>query len=780
MQAFTEVHLALPDERIGKVRASYALPGDRRLFVTTDRLSAFDHIINGVPYKGQVLNQLAAWWFAQTSDIVPNHVLSVPDPNITIARAATPLAVEVVVRGYITGVTSTSLWQQYADGARTIYGYSFPDGLQKNSPLPEAIVTPTTKAPDGGHDEPITCDEVVSRGIVEADLWQRVQEAALALFARGQQVAAAAGLILADTKYEFGIATDGTLLLIDEMHTPDSSRLWVAATYADRVASGDDPESLDKEPIRAALSAAGYRGDGPIPDLGDDVWRQTAQRYQDAYTRLTGLAFEPGEYPVASRIEAAVARITDDDRKPREECGVIGISTPHGDHVAQLAFFGLYALQHRGQEAAGIAVSDGHRARIHKSAGLVSRVFDQTVLAPLTGYHAIGHTRYSTTGASTDRNIQPFMVETMHGPLAVAHNGNLVNAPDLRVELLSRGFGLTASSDTEVMTLMLAAAGGRTWEERLERTLPAWKGAYSLVVLTSDRVIAVRDPWGFRPLSVGRLPEGGWAAASETSALLTLGCSDVSEIAAGEMVTLQGAEITRRQSMAPAAKQAHCTFEFVYFSRPDSVWDSRSVHEVRQRLGAELARECPVPADVVVPVPDSSIPAAIGYSVTSGIPFNDGLIKNRYIGRTFIEPSQAMRDRGVAMKFNALRSNLEGKRVIVIDDSLVRGTTAGPLVKLIRDAGAAEVHFRITCPPITHACHFGVDMGHDGDLIAARLTVDEIRQQIGADSLAFLSLDGMMRAVGRSDGYCNACFTGDYPIPVGAPQRKLAFEGAIT
>jgi amidophosphoribosyltransferase len=780
MPAFTDIQLDLPDERRGKVRVSYALPGNRRLFITTDRLSAFDHIIAGVPYKGQVLNQLAAWWFEQTCDIVPNHVLSTPDPNVTVARAATPLAVEVVVRGYITGVTSTSLWQQYADGARTIYGYEFPDGLQKNSALPAAIITPTTKAADGAHDEPITCDEVVSRGIVDAEVWQRVQHAALALFARGQQIAAAAGLILADTKYEFGVTDVGELLLIDEMHTPDSSRIWVAATYAERVALGEDPESLDKEPIRAALAAAGYRGDGPIPQLGDAVWQQTSQRYQNAYTLLTGRAFEPGDTPVAARVARRVAELTDDDRKPREECGVLGISTPHGDHVAQLAFFGLYALQHRGQEAAGIAVSDGHRARIHKSAGLVSRVFDQAALAPLVGYHAIGHTRYSTTGGSNDRNIQPFMVETMHGPLAVAHNGNLVNSPDLRAELLSRGFGLTASSDTEVMTLMLAAAGGRTWEERLERTLPAWKGAYSLVVLTSDRVIAVRDPWGFRPLSVGRLPEGGWATASETSALLTLGCLDVSEIGAGEMVTLQGAEIVRHQTISPAAKQAHCTFEFVYFSRPDSVWDSRSVHEVRQRLGAELAKESPVEADVVVPVPDSSIPAAIGFSVTSGIPFNDGLIKNRYIGRTFIEPSQAMRDRGVAMKFNALRSNLEGKRVIVIDDSLVRGTTAGPLVKLIRDAGAAEVHLRITCPPITNACHFGVDMGHDGDLIAARLSVEEIRREIGADSLGFLSLDGMMRAVGRTEGYCNACFTGDYPIPVGAPQRKLAFEGAIT
>ena len=483
-----------------------------------------------------------------------------------------------------------------------------------------------------------------------------------------------------------------------------------------------------------------------------------------------------------ARDEAQAARggsAADDEPAIKEECGVIGISTPHGEGVAELTFFGLFALQHRGQEAAGIAVSDGQRARLHKDEGLVANVFTPAVLTPLTGYHAIGHTRYSTTGSNAQRNIQPFLVETMHGPLAVAHNGNIVNATALRDELLTRGFGLTATSDTEVIALMLAAAGGRTWEERLERTLPAWKGAFSLVLLTQNQVIAVRDPWGFRPLSVGRLPHGGYAVASETCALSTLGCLDIDEVKPGEIVTLQGAEVSRYQALTPAAQSARCTFEFVYFSRPDSVWDGHNVHHVRQRLGVELARESGVEADVVIPVPDSSIPAAIGYSGVSGISFNDGLIKNRYIGRTFIEPTQQMRERGVALKFNALAENLAGKRVIMIDDSLVRGTTAGPLVKLVRDAGATEVHMRITCPPITHACHFGVDMGHDGDLIAARLMVEEIRTRIGADSLAFLSLDGMMRAVGATEGYCNACFTGRYPIAVEEAQAKLSFEGAL-
>ncbi len=275
----------------------------------------------------------------------------------------------------------------------------------------------------------------------------------------------------------------------------------------------------------------------------------------------------------------------DGEDTAHDECGVLGLSTPHGDGVAQLAFFGLFALQHRGQEAAGIAVSDGKRSRLHKEAGLVANVFTPEALKPLTGYHAIGHTRYSTTGSNAERNIQPFLVETMHGPLSVAHNGNLVNAASLREELLNKGFGLTATSDTEVFTLMLAAAGGRTWQERIERTLPAWKGAFSLVILASDQVIAVRDPWGFRPLSVGRLPHGGHAVASETCALSTLGCVDIDEVKPGEMVTLRGAEIERQQVLAPQSNSARCTFEFVYFSRPDSVWDDKSVHHVRQHLG---------------------------------------------------------------------------------------------------------------------------------------------------------------------------------------------------
>ena len=451
------------------------------------------------------------------------------------------------------------------------------------------------------------------------------------------------------------------------------------------------------------------------------------------------------------------------------------------DDVARSAFFGLYALQHRGQEAAGIAVSDGRAIRVHKGMGLVNQVFEPTNLAPLVGAMGIGHTRYSTTGVNSERNVQPYVVETMHGPLAVAHNGNLVNADGLRTELLERGAGLQSSSDSEVLALMLAGAEGDTWEERLAQVMPQWEGAFSLVVLSATKVLAVRDPWGFRPLSLGRLPSGGHVIASETGALGTLGCETSREIEPGEMVVLQNDIARSVQAMPPRDTLARCTFEHIYFSRPDATWDGLLVHQARQDLGEELAREHPVEADVVIPVPDSSMPAAIGYAKASGIPYNEGFVKNRYIGRTFIEPTDDLRRQGVALKFNTLSTNIRGLRVIVIDDSIVRGTTSGQLIRMLRDAGATEVHVRITCPPVTHPCFFGVDMGTYDELIAHQLEIEEISDHIGADSLGFLSVPRMMKALGRDDGYCNACFTGHYPVPVrlDASGPKQRFDGVI-
>ncbi len=462
-------------------------------------------------------------------------------------------------------------------------------------------------------------------------------------------------------------------------------------------------------------------------------------------------------------------------RSLNEECGVFGISTANND-VARLTYFGIFALQHRGQEAAGIAVSDGREMHIHKGTGLVSQVFDAGSMSELRGDYAIGHTRYSTTGASSLRNAQPFQVETRYGPMALAHNGNLVNADRLRSKLFDRGVALTSTSDSEVMTMMVAGAPGAGWMDRIEHCMAQWVGAYSVVLLTRDGVFAARDPWGLRPLTIGSLPDGGHAVASETGALETIGCVAIREVKPGEVVALHKAALVVRQAVRPKNPLALCVFEHIYFSRPDSVWDGQVVHDVRFRLGEQLAREGAVEADVVVPVPDSSIPAALGYARESGIPYDVGLIKNRYIGRTFIQPSQAMRERGVYLKFNPLPTVLKGKRVVVIDDSIVRGTTSRRLVKMIREAGAAEVHVRITCPPLAHPCFMGVDMPTHAELIGHRLTVPEICAHIGADSLYYLSLEGMMASVQSESGYCRACFTGAYPFEVGAGSGKQVLE----
>ncbi len=470
--------------------------------------------------------------------------------------------------------------------------------------------------------------------------------------------------------------------------------------------------------------------------------------------------------------------------KPRHECGVFGAYTP-GEQAARVTFFALHALQHRGQESAGICSSDGRIAHIYKAMGLVSNIFSEENLAPLKGEFAIGHTRYSTTGGAHLRNAQPYLIETIHGPLGVAHNGNLINAPQLRRDLLQRGIGLTSSSDSEVMTLMLAGAPGETMERRIAACMRQWYGAYSIVVLTPQAIYAARDPWGFRPLVWGRLPaahggngSGGLAVASESCALSTVGATYEGEVHQGEVVRLDAKGIHRTQAVAPE-RGALCTFEHIYFARPDSIWDGHVIHHVRQQLGVQLARESHVDADVVCGVPDSATPAAMGYSRESGVPISEVLIKNRYIGRTFIQPSDRLRKSGVRLKFNVLAENVEGKRVILIDDSIVRGNTSGPLVKMVREAGAREIHLRITCPPIAHPCYMGVDMATRDELIAHRMNLEQMREHIGCDTLAFLSLEGMMRAIGRAGGYCNACFTGRYPLPVEAMPDKQVFEGVL-
>lgn len=463
---------------------------------------------------------------------------------------------------------------------------------------------------------------------------------------------------------------------------------------------------------------------------------------------------------------------------PKEECGVFGIFAP-GEEVARITFFGLFALQHRGQESAGIAVSDGRKLKVYKAMGLVTQVFDEKAITSLPGISAIGHTRYSTTGSSILCNAQPISGATRVGEIAIAHNGNLVNTRELREELEQAGCHFETTNDSEVIAQLLAHLHTGCIEETVKAAMQRLQGAYSLVVLTHDKLIGVRDSYGVRPLCIGQIDGKHYVLASESCALVPVGAQYLREVEPGEVIVIDRDGLQEMQAL-PTRRHATCLFEFIYFARPDSMLYNRSLHQARQRMGQELAREHPVPnAHVVVPVPDTSIPAAIGYAEASRIPFGEGVIKNRYIQRTFIQPSQHMRELGARMKYTPLKETLAGKIVVMVDDSIVRGTTTGKLVKMLFEAGAIEVHVRITAPPVRHPCYYGIDMANQDELVAARLSVDEICKLIGATSLGYLSLEGVVRAIGMSkDKFCRACFDGKYPIKVPDDVRmsKLMLE----
>ncbi len=464
-----------------------------------------------------------------------------------------------------------------------------------------------------------------------------------------------------------------------------------------------------------------------------------------------------------------------------EACGVFGVFAPEED-VARITFFGLYALQHRGQESAGIATTDGvdaetgrTRIYIRKDMGLVSQVFQEEDLSYLKGYAAAGHTRYSTTGSSRLENAQPFVVEGPNGVIALGHNGNIVNADLIRAELESEGREFVTSTDSEVIAHMVATAPGRDWGERMAYVMRRAQGAFCLTILTKDGVIAARDPLGLRPLSLARI-DGGFCFASETCAFDLIGANFIRDVEPGETIVLTEDGITSYK-LPDKDRQAFCIFEYVYFARLDSYLRGQRIYPVRMAMGARLANEYPVDADIVIGVPDSATAAAIGYAQASGIPYAEGLVKNRYVGRTFIMPDQRIREQGVRLKYNPMREVLEGKRIVVVDDSIVRATTTRFLIKMLRDAGAKEVHMRVSSPPITHPCFFGIDMGRRWELIAARETIDEIRDDIGADSLGYLTEQGLIEAVGQPrESFCMACFTGEYPMDVPQELDKLSLE----
>ena len=458
------------------------------------------------------------------------------------------------------------------------------------------------------------------------------------------------------------------------------------------------------------------------------------------------------------------------EKGPQDACGVFGVWAP-GEEVAKLTYFGLYALQHRGQESAGIAVSDGRRILVFKDMGLVSQVFDESALDSLPGYLAIGHSRYSTTGSSTWANAQPTFRSTATGHLALAHNGNLTNTVDLMesVQLAQRDSdqlplmaGETSSSDTELISELLAAQSGVTMEEAAAAVLPGVRGAFSLVFMDESTLYAARDPQGIRPLVLGRLASG-WVVASETAALDIVGATFVRDIEPGELVSIDADGVRSQRFAEPSP--SHCLFEYVYLARPDSTLSGHSVHSVRVAVGRTLAREHPADADIVVPVPESGTPGAVGYAQESGIPFAQGLVKNAYVGRTFISPSQTLRQLGIRLKLNPLREVIEGKRLVVVDDSIVRGNTQRAIVRMLREAGALEVHVRISSPPVRWPCFYGIDFATRAELIANGMTLEEIRTSIGADTLGYISLEGLTEATHvPARDLCRACFDGVYPI----------------
>ncbi|ADL08250.1 amidophosphoribosyltransferase [Thermosediminibacter oceani DSM 16646] len=462
--------------------------------------------------------------------------------------------------------------------------------------------------------------------------------------------------------------------------------------------------------------------------------------------------------------------------KLKEACGVFGIYSDHEDPaIGRTVYYGLYALQHRGQESAGIAVSSGKGISCHRGLGLVSEVFSEKILDSLSGYIAIGHVRYSTTGANTLNNAQPLVVKYGKGALAVAHNGNLVNATDIRRELEESGAVFQSTVDSEVIAFLIAGEASGDLIRAVKGCMDRIRGSYALAIMTEDSLIGVRDPHGLRPLGLGRY-NGSYIISSESCAFDTIGAEFVRDIEPGEIVIINRDGLRSVRYEGPA-RRSLCIFEFVYFARPDSTIDGVNVHTARWEAGKNLAVEHPADADLVISVPDSGNVAAMGFAAASGIPFGFGLIKNRYIGRTFIQPSQRLRNLGVRLKLSALKDVIKGKRLVLVDDSIVRGTTSGQIVRMLKDAGAKEVHVRVSSPPIGFSCYFGIDTSSRRELIAASYTVDEIRKFIGADSLGYLSLEGLIKSTGLgADNLCTGCFSGDYPLQVPGEGKKYLFE----
>ncbi|MGI9253596.1 MAG: amidophosphoribosyltransferase, partial [Thermomicrobiales bacterium] len=667
---------------------------------------------NELPGKGALSGRTTANVFRVLEGAgIPTHFVDAQADDRMVVRRCKMIPLEVVMRRIATG--------SYLKRAAVTEGTRF-----------DPVIVETFFKDDANHDPLVDAAWIEEHGIASPAEIEAIAGIGRQVFETLERVWAAQDVQLVDMKIEFGRDSNGNLLVADVIDN-DSWRLWPG---------GRKEEMLDKQVYRN------------ITEVTDENLRTVLAKYRQVAT-----------------MSDAFSGVDD---KPKEACGVFGIWGGQGADVASTTLLGLMALQHRGQESAGVATLDNELISVTRGMGRVDQIFRQEQVETMRGIAAIGHTRYSTTGESRIENAQPLMVERGAQAVALAHNGNIVNPLELRELVIAKGGTPETSSDSELLAWLVLLDEG-TWEERIREMMRVARGAYSLAILTNDAVFAVRDPLGLRPLCLG-WRDDHWMVASESCALDTVGAEMIRDIEPGEILRIDHAGL-RGNLMENPPKQALCVFEQIYFARPDSVLGGLTAFEARVAMGRQLAKEHPVAADLVIGVPDSGVPAAIGYAQELGLPLSEGLVKNRYIGRTFIQPDQHSRQAGIRLKFNPLRGAVKGKRVIVVDDSVVRGNTMPKIVELLRRGGATAVHLRVSSPPIAHPCFFGIDMGARDGLIANGRNFEEIRQLLGVDTLGYLSIPGLQKAIG-DDRRCYGCLTGRYPVRVDEPVRKNALE----
>lgn len=727
----------------GKTKVVYVVPSDTSLALIVHK----DDITTGdgarrhrLPGKGALSGRTTANVFRRLREEgIPSHFVDAPADDEMLVRRCTMIPLEVVMRRIAAG--SYLKRNAVPEGTRfepTVVEFFFKD--------------------DANHDPLVDDAWIEEHGVATAEEIEALRAIGRRVFTALEQAWAEQDVQLVDLKIEFGRDADGELLVADVIDN-DSWRIWPGGrkeAMLDKQVYRDTAEVTD-EALRTVLIKYAQ-----VAELSDAFGAMDIHPNSSEIPHPNPSPFAKGEGRDAA--QAASGR-------PREACGVFGI-WGEGIDVARTTLLGLMALQHRGQESAGVAVLEEARIRVALGMGRVDQVFRPEQIDGLTGVAAIGHTRYSTTGSSCIENAQPVLVEANDEALALAHNGNVVNPIELRRLVRERGVEPVTGSDSELLALLILHGQG-TWEERIRRMMELASGAYSLTILTNDALFAVRDPYGLRPLCLG-WRDDHWMVASESCALDTVGADLVRDVQPGEILRLDDAGL-RSDLMPDPPPPALCVFEQIYFARPDSVLDGQTAFEARVAMGRELAKEHPAQADLVIGVPDSGVPAAIGYAQEMGLPLSEGLVKNRYVGRTFIQPDQHSRESGIRLKFNPLRGAVKDKRVVIVDDSVVRGNTMPQIVDLLRRGGATAIHLRISAPPIAHTCHFGIDMGESETLLAHGRDLESIRRHLGADTLGYLSLEGLLRAAGERNR-CMGCLTGRYPIPVHAASAKHALE----